>query len=108
MIWPSGVEASRSGLKIREWIEGFGSGVFSDNVFEVTGYWNASFVNGDTHSYEVMDPLRREVICYYFVSGSVDVERTRISGILDYGTGACDNQATFTFDSGDIVNITLN
>ena len=53
-------------LKIREWVEGFGSGIFSDNVFEVSGDWTTTFVNGNTHSYEVITPLRREVICHLF------------------------------------------
>ncbi|MCB0399204.1 MAG: hypothetical protein KDD26_06185, partial [Winogradskyella sp.] len=48
VIWPNGVQASREGTRIREWVEGFGSGVFSDNVFEITGNWTATFVNGNT------------------------------------------------------------
>lgn len=108
IIWPNGAQASRSGEKVREWIEGFGSGVFSDNVFEITGNWSTTFVNGNTHNYVVVLPLRREVICFYFVSGSIDVERTNFSGVFDYGTGDCDNMATFTFDNGDVVDIVLN
>ncbi|PTM02646.1 MAG: hypothetical protein DA407_15040 [Bacteroidetes bacterium] len=108
VIWPNGAQASRNGVKVREWIEGFGSGVWSDNVFEITGNWTSMFVNGSTHSYEVVIPLRREVVCYYFVSGSIDVERTNFSGMFDYGSGNCDNQATFTFDGGTVVDITLN
>ncbi len=106
--WPNGAEASREGTKVREWIEGIQNGIFSDNVFEITGNWTVNFVNGNTHSYEVAIPLRREVICYYFVSGTVDVDRTLFSGVFDYGDGDCDNQATFTFDNGDEVSITLN
>jgi hypothetical protein len=108
VIWPNGAQASRNGVKVREWVEGFGSGVWSDNIFEVTGNWTTTFVNGNTHSYEVVIPLRREVVCYYFVSGSIDVERTNFSGVFDYGEGDCDNQATFTFDNGTVVDIILN
>jgi hypothetical protein len=108
VIWPNGAEASRNGVKVREWVEGFGSGVWSDNVFEVTGNWTSTFVNGNTHFYEVIIPLRREVVCYYFVSGSIDAERTNFSGVFDYGNGDCDNQATFTFDGGAVIDITLN
>lgn len=108
ITWPNGLEASHEGTKIREWIEGHGSGIWSDNVFEITGNWTTNFVNGNSHSYEVIIPLRREVICHYFVSGSIDVERTNFSGVLDYGEGDCDNQATFTFDSGEVIEITLN
>ncbi|WP_347924497.1 hypothetical protein [Pontimicrobium sp. SW4] len=107
VVWPDGIEASRTGTKTREWIEGHGSGVWSDNVFEVTGNWMSTFRNGNTHSYEVTNPLRREVVCRFFVSGSVNVERTNFAGIFDYGDGDCDNQATFTFEDGTVRNITL-
>jgi hypothetical protein len=108
IVWPNGAQASRGGVKIREWVEGFGSGIWSDNVFEVTGNWSTTFVNGNTHTYEVVIPLRREVICFYFVSGSIDVIRTNFSGVFDYGEGDCDNMATFTFANGTVVDIVLN
>ncbi len=108
VIWPNGVQASREGTRVREWVEGFGSGVFSDNVFEITGNWTATFVNGNTHTYEVIVPLRREVTCSYFVRGSFDVQRTNFGGIFDFGNGDCDNQATFTFNNGTEIPITLN
>ena len=108
VIWPDGATATRNGVKIREWVEGHGSGVWSDNVFEITGNWTTTFVNGNTHSYTVLTPLRREVICFYFVSGSIDVVRTNFSGVFDYGDGSCDNLATFTFADGTVVDITLN
>lgn len=108
VIWPNGVQASREGTRIREWVEGFGSGIFSDNVFEVTGNWTATFVNGNTHTYEVLTPLRREVICTYFVSGTFNVQRTNFGGVFNYGEGDCDNQASFTFNNGQEITITLN
>lgn len=108
ITWPNGTQASRSGEKVREWVEGALNGIWSDNVFEVTGFWSTTFINGNTHNYEVIVPLRREVICSYFVSGSIDVERTNFSGVFDYGEGECDNMATFTFANGTEVEIVLN
>lgn len=108
IVWPNGDTATRSGVKIKEWVEGHGSGVWSDNVFEITGNWTTTFINGNTHSYTVLTPLRREMVCAFFVSGSVDVIRTNFSGILDYGDGSCDNMATFTFADGTVTDITLN
>lgn len=108
VVWPNGIEASRQGQIVREWIEGFGSGVYSDNVFEVTGYWNANFASGNTHTYESMQPLRREASCYHFVSGSIDVQRTLFGGTLDYGEGDCDNLGIFTFNNGTEIDIVLN
>ena len=107
ITWPDGAVASRYGTKIREWVEGHGSGVWSDNVFEVTGNWTSNFRNGNSHTYEVTVPLRREVVCRFFVSGAIDVQRTNFSGVFDYGEGDCDNQATFTFADGTVREITL-
>lgn len=108
VIWPNGAQARREGVKIREWVDGFGSGLWSDNTFEITGNWTTTFVNGNSHSYEVMIPLRRETVCNHFVSGTIDVQRTNFGGMLDYGNGDCDNQASFEFNNGSVVNITLN
>ncbi|NRA92505.1 MAG: hypothetical protein HRU26_07440 [Psychroserpens sp.] len=108
VIWPNGLQASRTGVKVREWIEGFQSGAFSDNVFEVTGNWTTNFVNGNEHTYEVMTPLRREVACNYFVSGSVDVQRTNFGGVFDFGEGDCDGLASFTFNNGTEIEIVLD
>lgn len=108
VIWPNGLQVSRSGAKIREWVEGFGSGIFSDNVFEVSGNWTTAFVNGNSHTYEVIIPLRREVICTYFVSGTVNIQRTNFGGTFNYGDGNCDNQALFTFNNGTEIDIILN
>lgn len=108
VTWPNGLQASRSGEKVREWIEGFGSGTFSDNVFLISGFWNASFVNGNTHNYEVIAALRREIGCPHFVSGAIEVARTNFGGVLDYGDGACDAEASFTFNNGVVIPIALN
>lgn len=108
VVWPNGVQASRDGQIVREWVEGHGSGVYTDNVWEVTGYWNANFASGNAHTYESILPLRREANCYHFVAGSIDAQRTLFGGVLDYGEGDCDNLATFTFNNGTTVDIVLN
>ena len=108
IVWPNANTTTRSGVKVKEWVEGHGSGVWSDNVFEITGNWTTTFDNGNTHACNVLTPLRREMVCAFFVSGSVDVVRTNFSGVLDYGDGSCDNMATFTFADGTVLDITLN
>lgn len=108
VVWPNGLEASRSGTKVREWVEGLGSGDFTDNVFELSGNWETTFVNGNTHSYEIIDPLRDEVACATMVSGTVNVQRPNFGGILDYGDGTCDALATFTFNNGNSTIIVLD
>jgi hypothetical protein len=60
-----------------------------------------------THFYKVLAALRHEVICFYFISGSVDAQRTNFDGPFDYSVGDCDNQATFTFNNGQEIDLTL-
>lgn len=108
IIWPNGAQASRDGVRVTEWVEGLGTAALTDNVFEVTGYWNATFVNGNSHNYEVVTPLRWEVPCTHFVSGTIQADWTNFSGVLDYGNGTCDNEAIFTSESGQVFTIILD
>jgi hypothetical protein len=89
--------------------EGFGSSVFSGNVFEIMEHWSTTVVKSNTHThfYKVLAALRHEVICFYFISGSVDAQRTNFDGPFDYSVGDCDNQATFTFNNGQEIDLTL-
>ncbi len=90
------VTAMREANRVREWIEGVGSGTWTDNVFNVTGNWNTAFSNGFARSGEVMDVLRREATCPHFVSGTLAITRNNVAGILNYGDGVCDNVAVIT------------
>ena len=31
-----------------------------------------------------------------------------VSGVFDFGDGTCDDQATFTFENGNVINISIN
>ncbi|WP_228850597.1 hypothetical protein [Aegicerativicinus sediminis] len=106
--WKNGMTSSRTGQKVREQIEGAGTAIFSDNVYLITGSWTSAFANGNTHNYEVLTALRREASCFYFVSGTVSVKRTLFEGLMDFGSGECDDKAIFTFSNGRIVNISMN
>ena len=107
VTFTDGAEVSRSGNKIREWIEGSLNGKWGDNVFLITGSWETNFANGNVHSTSITTPLRREASCRFIVSGAVDLVRTLYSGSLDYGDGSCDNLATFTNESGEEREIRL-
>lgn len=104
---PNGLVVEADGTRVAEWVEGVGSGSWSDNVFSITGNRDLSFSNGFNHYAIVTDALRKEVSCAYFVSGQVEITRNNGSGILDYGDGTCDNLATITIN-GVEYEITLN
>lgn len=100
VTWPNGNSAHRIGVKVREWVEGFGSGTWGDNVFLITGNWTTEFPNGDVNSGIVTTPLRRELACRFIVSGVIALSHNESAGTLDFGDGSCDNKALFTGANG--------
>jgi len=88
--------ANVDGVRVREWVEGQGSGTWMDNVYEVTGNWEIVFNTGFSRTAIVTEVLRREATCLYFVSGTLDVTRSLGEGVFDFGNGECDNKATLT------------
>lgn len=105
--WPNGDAASFSGTKTREWIEGYGSGTWGDNVFLITG--NATYTNrlGNTWKRTVITPLRRELACRFLVSGILEISRNGNAAMLDFGDGRCDNKAILTYPDGTTKEINL-
>ncbi len=107
VTFPNGLVVDVDGTRVAEWIEGVGSGSWSDNVFSVTGNRELNFNTGFSHYAIVIEALRKEVSCPHFVSGQVEITRNNGNGILDYGDGTCDNLAILTIN-GIEYTIVLN
>lgn len=109
VTWDNGDFASREGVKIREWIEGYGSGIWSDNVYLITGNWTSVLKNGTVMNAEVTTPLRRELVCRFFVSGELNLQKNdRPTVTLNFGEGDCDNEAILTLPNGNEIIIYLS
>jgi len=98
--WPSGETASFSGTRRREWIEGFGTGFWGDNVFLITGKRTYTSRAGNQFVKEITTPLRRELSCRFIVSGVLDITRLGNTVSLDFGDGSCDAKGTLTYSDG--------
>lgn len=105
--WEDGVVFTYTANKNREWIEGFATGFWGDNVFLLTG--NVSFTNalGVTYTKEVTVPLKREWACRFIVSGVLELSRADASVSLDFGDGSCDPFGTLTLPDGSELEIRL-
>ncbi len=105
--WPDGETASFSGTRTREWIEGFGTGFWGDNVFLITG--NGTFTNkaGNVWAKTVTTPLRREMSCRFIVSGVLEISRNDATASLDFGDGSCDAKGVLTKPDGTTEEIFL-
>ena len=107
VTWDNGDTATRVGEKVREMIEGSDTRTWSDNVYLITGHWTTTRKNGAVVYAKIVTPLRRELVCRFLVSGTIDLNKNDKHGILDFGEGECDNMATLTLDDGTVIEITL-
>jgi len=100
--FPNGDTAARSGVRTREWSEGFGTPSRNDDVFLVTGNTHIERRNGVVLDAVITNPLRREVPCRYIVSGTIEITKNNQTAILDFGIGNCDDEATLTLPDGTV------
>lgn len=107
---PAGGVYKRVGQRIREFTSGYNTSELSDNQFAVTGSWITAFANTpQTVHISVIDtPLVIHWDCEHILSGNIKFIRDNSSatGFLDYGNGACDNNATL-YINGNPFNITI-
>lgn len=105
--WPNGDTASFTGTRTREWIEGYGSGFWGDNVFLITGKRTYIGRLGNVFVKEVTTPLRRELSCRFIVSGVLEISRNDNTATLDFGDGSCDAKGTLTQPDGTETEVFL-
>lgn len=105
--WPDGSTASFTGNRTREWIEGYGSGFWGDNVFLISGSATYTGPLGNVFMKETITPLRRELACRFIVSGVLEISRNDATASLDFGDGACDAVGILTYPDGSTEEIFL-
>lgn len=107
VTFPNGTVVTREGERVWEWIEGVNT-MFNplDNVYLVTGMWITTFPDNSLTT-EIGIPLRVEIACQHIVEGTVNFSTNSNGLVLDYGNGACDNQATISINGGEETPISL-
>ncbi|MGB5500075.1 MAG: hypothetical protein WBM77_14185 [Maribacter sp.] len=105
--WPDGTSANFTANRTREWIEGYGSGYWADNVFLISGKGTYTGKLGNVFMKETIVPLRRELSCRFIVSGILEISRNDATAILDFGDGSCDAKGILTYPNGEYEEIFL-
>jgi len=105
--WPDGTSANFTANRTREWIEGFGSGYWADNVFLISGKGTYTGKMGNVFIKETIVPLRRELACRFIVSGILEISRNDATASLDFGDGTCDAKGILTHPNGESEEIFL-
>ena len=91
LTWLDGEYVSRVGTKTREWIEGYDTKTWDDNVYLITGNCTNTFKDGTVCSSTIIVELRREMACRYIVSGIIEYTKGEFTSSLNFGDGTCDN-----------------
>ena len=95
---------TRTGTRTREFVEGFGTpAIIGDNIFSVIGNWTTTFPNTTVQTSTITAPLLVKMSCIavnkpLITQGVITFVRNGQTATLDYGNGACDNLAVFTFN----------
>ncbi|MEY8019589.1 hypothetical protein AB8P51_02060 [Muriicola sp. SD30] len=105
--WPNGDTASFTGERTREWIEGYGTGFWGDNVYLISGKGTFTGPMGNVFVKETVTPLRRELACRFIVSGILNISRNDATASLDFGDGSCDAKGLLTYPDGSSKEIFL-
>ncbi len=105
--WPDGTSANFTANRTREWIEGYGSGYWADNVFLISGKGTYTGKMGNVFMKETIVPLRRELACRFIVSGILEISRNDATASLDFGDGTCDAKGILTHPNGESEEIFL-
>lgn len=104
---PDGSSHSWNSTRTREMIGGYGTVTIYDDIYLITGSFNGTDKNGTAFIANITSPLRREIMCHFFVSGIIEITKAgKPDRTLDFGSGNCDQFATVTCN-GQIKTITL-
>ena len=108
---PNGGVYTRVGTRVREIIEGFGTIIFADNIYKITGSWVTTTPSGATQTSTITTPLRVKMSCIAVhkpltVFGIITIVRNDTTATLDFGDGTCDNLAVLTVN-GNSYNIVI-
>lgn len=107
VVKPTGGTITWTSSRVREWIEGSSTWMLSDDVYLITGTASGTNAAGTGFTASIGTPLRVELTCPRIVSGTIDFTPDgKPTRSINYGSGACDNQATVTIN-GNTYNITL-
>ena len=105
---------SWNSTRTNEWIAGDSTNLFThglagicDDIYLITGSASGINRNGLAYSVNITSPLRKEICCRWISSGTLDVvPQGFATRTVDFGTGACDNQATVTIN-GNVYNVQM-
>jgi hypothetical protein len=89
---------SWTSTRTREWIQGENTLSVADDIYSLTGSASGTDGNGNAFSVTITKALTIDFSCvYHLTSGTIDITPAgKATRTIDYGNGACDDDATLT------------
>jgi hypothetical protein len=104
----NGLFFTHTGTRTVKQTQGVSTAMLGDNVYEViSGTHTVTRPNGSSLTSTVVTPLVKAFSCHYVSQGQLDLNGTVLDGVLDFGNGNCDNQATYTHSNGTVYQVNL-
>lgn len=112
IVFPNGVTRVINGSNTREFLAGFGDGIWSNNVVSITGSYTTETSRGWVFNYDILEPVILDYACLFEGGmlrklGVIEITRQNASRIrtkmIDYGE-SCDNSYTVTIGE-ETINI---
>jgi len=99
ITFPNGNITTRTLNHNREWIKGINTPTYWwDDEWYITGTASGSNANGASYHNTITTPVLVKSVCRFPVSGNINMEIDDLGTfVIDYGDGACDNEATVTY-----------
>lgn len=99
MTRPDGFWRTWNSTRNREMTQGFGDFLWSNDVYRINGTASGNNSNGNSFSMTITN-LLRDNSCFWIRSGTIAITPTNgLTRTIDFGAGACDDQATVTVGS---------
>jgi len=95
VTYPTGAVYAYSGTETFTQTAGIGTSTVTDDAYNISGNFAYSG-NGNSITATITNPLVRTTDCPNITTGTITFTYKNLSGLLDFGTGTCDNIATIT------------
>lgn len=92
--------------RVREWISGYNTQIWSDDVYEITGSASGTSFTGNSFTATILSPLVIALDCRWIKDGTLEFSPSgKLKRTIDYGYpgGGCDKYAQVTIGNGTYV-----
>jgi hypothetical protein len=98
VTYPNGDITTLESSRLREWVEGQNTVLNPfDDVYSITGTANGNSREQRKYTLTITSPLIIQLNCRWIKKGALEIQPEDLKlRVVDYGDGACDNDATVT------------